>query len=55
MPFLITPDEIERLNHWIFDLRRRRLLTTSPAVPFDTFDVWGNDLHSPIGIVGLGG
>ncbi len=55
VPFLITPDEIERLNQLDFLIfGGGGLLTTSPAVPFDTFDVWGHDLHTPIGIVGLG-
>jgi polysaccharide pyruvyl transferase WcaK-like protein len=55
VPFVITPDEIERLNQLDFLIfGGGGLLTTSPAVPFDTFDVWGNDLHTPIGIVGLG-
>lgn len=55
VPFLITPDEIARLNqldYLIFG--GGGLLTTSPAVPFDTFDAWGGKLHTPIGIVGLG-
>jgi polysaccharide pyruvyl transferase WcaK-like protein len=55
VPFLITPDEIERLNQLDFLIfGGGGLLTTSPAVPFDTFDVWGKDLQTPIGIVGLG-
>ena len=55
VPFLITPDEIARLNQLDFLIfGGGGLLTTSPAVPFDTFDAWGSELHTPIGIVGLG-
>ena len=55
VPFVITPDEIGRLNQLDFLIfGGGGLLTTSPAVPFDTFDVWGHDLRTPIGIVGLG-
>ena len=55
VPFLITPDEIARLNQLDFLIfGGGGLLTTSPAVPFDTFDAWGGELHTPIGIVGLG-
>jgi polysaccharide pyruvyl transferase WcaK-like protein len=55
VPFLITPDEIARLNRLDFLIfGGGGLLTTSPAVPFDTFDAWGGELYTPIGIVGLG-
>jgi polysaccharide pyruvyl transferase WcaK-like protein len=55
VPFLITPDEMARLNQLDFlILGGGGLLTTSPAVPFDTFDAWGAELQTPIGIVGLG-
>ena len=55
VPFQITPDEVARLNQLDFLIfGGGGLLTTSPAVPFDTFDIWGSDLRTPIGIVGLG-
>ena len=55
VPFHITPDEIARLNQLDFLIfGGGGLLTTSPAVPFDTFDAWGDELHTPIGILGLG-
>lgn len=55
VPFNITPDEIARLNQLDFLIfGGGGLLTSSPAVPFDTFDVWGDDLHTPIGILGVG-
>jgi polysaccharide pyruvyl transferase WcaK-like protein len=55
VPFLLTPDEIARLNQLDFLIfGGGGLLTTSPAVPFDTFDAWGDRLNTAIGIVGLG-
>ncbi|MCD4737785.1 MAG: polysaccharide pyruvyl transferase family protein, partial [Anaerolineae bacterium] len=53
--FDITPDELYRLNRLDFlILGGGGLFQQAPPRPFDTFEVWGEQLQTPIGIVGLG-
>ena len=49
------PDSITRLNRLDFLLLGGgTLITGKPAAPFDTFEQWGDQLHCPLGVVGLG-
>jgi polysaccharide pyruvyl transferase WcaK-like protein len=53
--FYMNRDVLQRLNQLDFViLGGGGLFTQSPTRPFDTFDKWGGDLTTPIGVAGLG-
>jgi polysaccharide pyruvyl transferase WcaK-like protein len=54
-PFYINRDVLSRLNLLDFlILGGGGLFQEGPCVPFDTFDEWGKELRTPIGVAGLG-
>jgi hypothetical protein len=55
LPFHMTRDELDRLNLLDFLLLGGGgLFQATPPIPFDTFDEWGPQLKTPIGVVGVG-
>ena len=55
LPFELTRDELDRLNLLDFlILGGGGLFQDTPPIPFETFDQWGAQLKTPIGVVGVG-
>lgn len=53
--FSANPDTIYRLNRLDYVLLGGgTLIPGKPTAPFDTFDRWADELHCPLGVVGLG-
>jgi len=53
--FHINEDVLKRLNLLDFlILGGGGLFQSTPSRPFDTFDLWGSQLQTPIGVAGLG-
>ncbi len=55
LPFAINRDKVERLNLLDFlILGGGGLFQEAPPPPFDTFDLWGRSLRTPLGVAGVG-
>jgi polysaccharide pyruvyl transferase WcaK-like protein len=55
LPFELTRDEVDRLNLLDFlILGGGGLFQDTPPIPFDSFEEWGPQLKTPIGVVGVG-
>jgi len=53
--YYINEDVLQRLNQLDFlILGGGGLFQSIPSRPFDTFDLWGSQLQTPIGVAGLG-
>jgi polysaccharide pyruvyl transferase WcaK-like protein len=53
--FAVNGETLRRLNRLDFlMLGGGTLFDSTPPFPFDTFDAWGRDLHTPLGAIGIG-
>jgi polysaccharide pyruvyl transferase WcaK-like protein len=53
--FAANGETLRRLNRLDFlMLGGGTLFDSTPPFPFDTFDAWGRDLHTPLGAIGIG-